>query len=515
MSPNIETVEEWPIDKLTPYARNARTHSPKQVDQIASSITEWGFTNPIIADAEGNVIAGHGRLLASQKLGLKTVPVRVVTNWPEAKKKAYILADNKLALNAGWDEELLRLELEELKELDFDLDLIGFEDFEIAEIVNEPIQLPPCDVDEVMEPPANPTSKKGDIWILGDHRVMCGDSTIITDVEALMAGRKASLLHADPPYGMGKQKDGVANDNLYGENLDSFQMEWWATFRPFIEGNASVYIWGNAPALWRLWYLGGLGTSERLSIRNEIVWDKNDAQGMNQDGRRMFAPVTERCLFFMVGEQECRQNSDNYWEGFEPIRSYLEDEMKKCGWKIKDLNRITGTQMGCHWVTKSQWQLITEPHYIKIQEEARGFDAFKRDHDSFELDYDSFKRNCDSLRREFYGTRAFFDNTHDSMTDVWQFNRVVGEERHGHATPKPVAMMERVMRSSLPAGGLCVEPFGGSGSTLIGAELTGRICYTMELNPIYCDVIVERWQKITGKKAINEATGNCYDEEKN
>lgn len=154
MSPNIETVEEWPIDKLTPYARNARTHSPKQVDQIASSINEWGFTNPIIADAEGNVIAGHGRLLASQKLGLKTVPVRVVTDWPEAKKKAYILADNKLALNAGWDEELLRLELEELKEIDFDLDLIGFEDFEIASIS--------FDSDESCQMPELPSGDKSE-----------------------------------------------------------------------------------------------------------------------------------------------------------------------------------------------------------------------------------------------------------------------------------------------------------------------------------------------------------------
>ena len=508
MKKNIETVEEWPIDKLTPYARNARTHSPKQVDQIASSINEWGFTNPIIADADGNVIAGHGRLLASKKLGLKTVPVRVVTDWPEAKKKAYILADNKLALNAGWDEELLRLELEELKELDFDLDLIGFEDFEIAEIVNEPIQLPPVDVDEVMEPPPNPTSKKGDIWILGDHRVMCGDSTVITDVEALMAGRKASLLHADPPYGMGKQKDGVTNDNLYGEKLDSFQMEWWATFRPFIEDNASVYIWGNAPALWRLWYLGGLGTSESLTIRNEIVWNKNEAEGMNQDGRRMFTPVTERCLFFMIGEQGFNKNSDNYWDGWEPIRSYFETEMIKCGWKIKDLNRITGTHMGTHWVTKSQWELMTEPHYLRVQEEARGLGAFKRE-------YDEIKREYDEIKREFFGTRAFFDNTHAIMNDIWEFSPVRGDDRHGHATPKPVAMMERVMRSSLPAGGLCVEPFGGSGSTLIGAEITGRICYTMELNPIYCDTIVERWQKLTGKKAVNEATGRLYDDEKN
>lgn len=507
MESSFKNIEEWPIEKLIPYARNARTHSDEQVGQIAASINEWGFTNPIIVDDDGNVIAGHGRLLAARKLGRTHVPVRIVSDWPEAKKKAYILADNKLALNAGWDDELLKLEIEELKELDFNLDLIGFENFEIAEIVKEPIQLPPGDVDEVMEPPPNATSKKGDIWILGDHRVMCGDSTIITDVEALMAGRKASLLHADPPYGMGKEKDGVANDNLYGENLDSFQMEWWATFRPFIEDNASVYIWGNAPALWRLWYLGGMGTSERLTIRNEIVWDKSgDANptalvnGLPIEGTRKFFS-TERCLFFMVGEQRFSENADNYWEGWEPIRSYFEDEMTKCGWRLKDIDRITGTQMGVRWVTKSQWQLMTEPHYIKIQEEAKGFDAFKREYDE--------------IKREFYGTRAFFDNTHDNMTDVWKFNRVVGEERHGHATPKPVAMMERVMRSSLPSGGLCVEPFGGSGSTLIGAEMTGRMCYTMELNPIYCDTIVERWQKITGKKAVNEATGNFYNDEKN
>lgn len=501
MSPNIETVEEWPIDKLTPYARNARTHSERQVDQIASSITEWGFTNPIITDAEGNVIAGHGRLLASKKLGLRTVPVRVVTDWPEAKKKAYILADNKLALNAGWDDELLKLELEELKELDFNLDLIGFENFEIAEIVNEPIQLPSGDIDEVMEPPATPTSKKGDIWILGKHRVMCGDSTVMTDVEQLMAGEKASLLHADPPYGMGKQKDGIANDNLQNDDLDKFHMEWWATFRPFIVEKSSVYIWGNAPDLWRLWYVAGLGTSERMTIRNEIVWDKGSTQGMRDPHQRMFTPASERCIFFVLGDQGFKNNADNYWDGWDTIRLYFREEVRKCGWKMSYLDTITGTEMSKHWLTKSQWILMKKDHYLKIQEEARALNAFTRDYDD--------------IKREYDEARAFFDNRHDSMTDVWDFKRVVGDERHGHATPKPVAMMERVIRSSLPDGGLCVEPFGGSGSTLIGAELTGRICYTMELNPIYCDTIVQRWQKLTGKKAVNEATGRLYDEEKN
>jgi DNA modification methylase len=150
--------------------------------------------------------------------------------------------------------------------------------------------------------------------------------------------------------------------------------------------------------------------------------------------------------------------------------------------------------MAGHWVTKSQWAMITADHYAKIQKAARDHDAFKRDHDAL-------KRDHDALKRDFYATRAYFDSSHDQMTDVWRFDRVKGAERHGHATPKPVAMMERVMKSSLPKGGICVEPFGGSGSTLMGAEKTGRICYTMELQAKYVDVIVKRWEEFTGKKA--------------
>lgn len=504
MESSFKNIEEWPIEKLIPYARNARTHSDEQVGKISASINEWGFTNPIIVDDDGNVIAGHGRLLAARKLGRTHVPVRIVSDWPEAKKKAYILADNKLALNAGWDNELLKLEIEELKELDFDIDLIGFENFEIAEIVKEPIQLPPGDVDEVMEPPPNATSKKGDIWILGDHRVMCGDSTIITDVEALMAGRKASLLHADPPYGMGKEKDGVANDNLYGENLDSFQMEWWATFRPFIEDNASVYIWGNAPDLWRLWYVGGLGDSEKLELRNEIVWDKKNIAGMASPDMTQYPIATERCLFFQLGNQFLGNvNADDFPDTWESVRAYMEAQANAAGVNAAEVKRVCGVGMYSHWFTRAQFTLIPEKHYRNLAAEFPGH---------FERPWRELKAEWD---REMQGARSYFENAHEPMRDVWEFSRVTGDERHGHATPKPVAMMERVMRSSIPAGGLCVEPFGGSGSTLIGAELTGRICYTMELSPIYCDTIVERWQKITGKKAINEATGNFYNDEKN
>jgi DNA modification methylase len=299
---------------------------------------------------------------------------------------------------------------------------------------------------------------------------------------------------------MGKASDGVANDNLYNEDLDAFQMEWWATFRPFLLDNASAYIWGNAPELWRLWYKAGLGDSERLTMRSQIIWDKPPSASaygspIGSEKMRSFPHGYEVCLFFMLGEQGFNNNADNYWDGWEPLRLYLESEMKSLGWKISDLNNATSTFMGGHWVTKSQWMLPTAEQYAKIQSAAKGR-AFKREHDQ--------------LKREFYATCAYFDNAHDNMTDVWEFPRVTGDERHGHATPKPVPMMERVMKSSLPKGGLCLEPFGGSGSTLIGAEATGRLCYAMELNPAYCDVIVKRWQAFTGKTATLESTGEPF-----
>jgi DNA modification methylase len=330
-----------------------------------------------------------------------------------------------------------------------------------------------------------------------------------------MNGKKAALLHADPPYGMGKQKDGVENDNLYSEKLDEFQMEWWTTCRMQLVDNASAYIWGNAPELWRLWYVGGLAESERLTFRSQIIWDKPPSASawgspIGSETMRSFPHGYEVCLFFMLGEQGFNNNADNYWEGWEPIRKYLAEEMEKCGGP-KKWKEALGNQMGGHYFTKSQWCFPTEEAYKKLQAFAKG-DAFKREHDAFKREHDELKREHDELKRAFYDTRAHFDNTHDNMTDVWKFGRVTGEDRHGHATPKPVEMMERVMKSSLPLGGLCLEPFNGSGSTLMGAEKTGRHCYAMELTPVYIDVTVQRWQEFTGKQAIHEASGKTFDE---
>jgi DNA modification methylase len=504
-----DKIEKWGIEKLIPYARNSRTHSSEQVGQIAASIKEWGFTNPILVDEDGGILAGHGRTLAAQKLGLTEVPVVVAKGWSDAKKRAYVIADNKLALNAGWDNKMLALELGEIGELGFDLDLTGFTADEVAALTPEQIEPSLTDEDEVPEVPVQPVTVEGDIWLLGKHRVMCGDSTSIDTVEKLMAGKRAQLLHADPPYGMGKESDGVANDNIYGDNLDKFQMEWWATFRTFLEDNASAYIWGNATDLWRLWYRGGLSDSEQLTIRNQIIWDKKHCQGMSSDAHRMYPTATEHCLFFMLGEQGFNNNADNYFNGWEPVRAYLDSERQKMGWNIKDTKRIAGhsENSGCHWFDKSQWSMPTEVVY-NAWKAAAGGKAFKRD-------FEEIKREFEEIKREFYATRAHFDNGHDAMRDVWEFKRVTGGDRHGHATPKPVEMMERVMKSSLPKGSLCVEPFGGSGSTLMGAEKTGRVCFAMELQPKYVDVIVKRWQDFTGKQATHEATGKTFEEMQN
>ena len=490
---------------LIPYARNSRTHSETQVAKIAASIREFGFLNPVIVDGKNGIIAGHGRVMAAQKLGLAEVPVIEAAHLTDAQKRAYVIADNRLALDAGWDDAMLKIELQDLDLEGFDLTLTGFDLGELTDLLADPTA-GLTDEDAVPEVPAIPLTVAGDVWLLGRHRLMCGDSTSIDAVERLMDGKRAALLHADPPYGMGKEGVGVANDNLYGDSLDSFQMQWWAAFRTFLNDNASAYIWGNAPELWRLWYIGGLGSVERVTIRNEIVWKKPGGFGISSAERRGYPSQTERCIFFILGEQGFNDSSaDNYWEGWEPVRSWLDGQRKASGLTTVQCNDICGKQnMTQSAFTKGGFRLILKEDYAALCA-ATGGKYFKRE-------YDDLKREYDDLKREFYAGRAHFDNTHENMTDVWEFGRVTGEDRHGHATPKPLAMMERVMRSSLPQNGLCVEPFGGSGSTLMGAETTERVCYTMELQPKYCDVIIKRWQAFTGQQATLEATGQTFAE---
>jgi len=298
------------------------------------------------------------------------------------------------------------------------------------------------------------------------------------EIAAQLPEKSCDLLIVDPPYGMNKENDGVANDNKHKEKLDAFQMEWWHACRPALKDNASVYIWGNAEDLWRLWYAGGLRDSERMTLRNEIVWSKGTGQGRNSELHRMYATASERCLFFMLGEQGFNTNADNYWQGWEPIRSYLDNERKKMGWTAEDIKRITGVGMFSHWFTESQFVFITKEHYEALQKAAKK--------DSFKRKYESLKRKYESLKDEFYATRAYFDNTHDNMTDIWEYPSVSGDARWSHPTAKPISIMERCIKSSCPPGGTVLDPMMGCGPVLSAAKKLGRKAIGIELIEKWC-----------------------------
>jgi len=267
-------------DVLIPYVNNSRTHSDKQVTEIASSIKEFGFTNPVLIDKENTIIAGHGRLLASKKLGLKEVPTILLENLTEAQKKAYIIADNKLALNAGWDEELLSIELKELDELGYDTSLTGFSEDELSDILDKPITKGLTDEDEVPED-VEPIVEKGDIWQLGNHRLMCGDSTNITDLDKLLNKIKADLVFTDPPYGLDysggrtqvvkkKTYGKLLNDNLEDKDLGSLIQFIFS----YIKKEADVYV--CVSPLFQKPFLDMINELGK-KVDAVIVWDKKNA----------------------------------------------------------------------------------------------------------------------------------------------------------------------------------------------------------------------------------------------
>ena len=236
-----DMVERRKVADLIPYARNSRTHSDAQVAQIAASIREWGWTIPILIDEIGNVIAGHGRIMAAQKLGIEDVPCMTATGWSEAKRRAYVIADNKLALNAGWDDEMLRVEFGELRDLDFDLSLTGFDDSEIDALFPTEVTEGLTDEDAVPEVPEQPVTVEGDVWLLGRHRLMCGDSTIIDAVERLMDGRKANICFTSPPYNAGSLN--VKGNKTTGKKYNSFDdNQTSAEFFDFLSANMACML---------------------------------------------------------------------------------------------------------------------------------------------------------------------------------------------------------------------------------------------------------------------------------
>ena len=494
---------------LIPYVNNARTHSEQQVLQIAASIKEFGFNSPVLVDGENGIIAGHGRVMAAKKLGLDEVPTIELKHLTKTQKKAYILADNRLALNSGWDNDLLALELGELSDDGFDLNLLGFDDTELSllEEVEQTEGL--TDEDAVPELPIEPVTKLGDVWLCGNHRVMCGDSTSIDAVDKLMNGNKADMVFTDPPYGMKKENEGVLNDNLNYDDLLDFNREWIPLSFAVTKENGSWYCWGIDEPLMDIYsaIIKPMIKSQQATFRNLITWNKSylknggtfnpfGASGM--DSLRSYPIADEKCLFVMCGVQGFNNNADNYFEGWDGIRGYLTSERNALGWNTEKIIQITGKTSASHYFSKSQWQFLTEEHYKEIQLAANG---------------DAFKREYDDLKREYYSTRAYFSNE-DNSNNVWNIELQISKEEKestgGHATPKPIELCERAIKSSSEKNNIVLDFFGGSGSTLIACEKTGRHSCLMELDPKYCDVIVKRWQDFTGKQATLESTGEPH-----
>jgi DNA modification methylase len=269
-------IQEVEVSKLIPYAKNSRTHDDAQVAQLAASIKEFGWTNPILVDGDKGVIAGHGRLLAARKLGYDKVPVIELKHMTEAQKRAYVIADNKLALNAGWDNNFLALELQDLKDQDFDLTLLGFDDKELDALLSPEIVDGLTDEDAVPDTPIEPKTKLGDIYILGNHRLMCGDSTSIDAVDKLMVGVYPDLIHTDPPYGMNAvSKSSVLKAN-YGTDI-------MGDDNPDVAKDAFNLIYGLYPDAKQIWWGANYYCSVLPDSECWLVWDKNNGQSDQTD----------------------------------------------------------------------------------------------------------------------------------------------------------------------------------------------------------------------------------------
>jgi len=492
-------IVEKKVTELKAYEKNPRKNE-KAVAPVAESIKEFGFKVPIIIDSDGVIVAGHTRVSAAKKLGMKSVPCIVADDLTPDQIKAFRLADNSTAQIAEWDLSLLK---DELMDLDFDMSLFGLEK-EIKDI--ERIFAPEIIEDEVPEvDEKNIITKLGDIWQLGRHRLMCGDSTDALNYKHLLQGVKVDLVFTDPPYGMKKEADGVLNDNLNYDKLLEFNKQWIPLTFDALKDNGSWYCWGIDEPLMDIYafILKPMMRENKITFRNLITWDKGNGQGQNSKEYMMYAIADEKCLFVVRGITALTLNADQYWEEYEPIRKYLYDSRIAMGWDVPTMKRIVGHSdlSRDHWTSKSQFNMPTREVYEKMQKAAETQRKEKG------INNDAFRREYDDLRREYDDLRAYFDNTHDNMNNVWKFDRTNNDEREltgGHATPKPIALCARAIKSSSREGEIVLDVFGGSGSTLIACEQLNRICYMMELDPKYCDVIIKRWEALTGKKAVME-----------
>ena len=399
-------VIELPLGQIIPYARNPRRNE-KAVAAVAASIAEFGWRQPIVVDENMVVLAGHTRLEAARQLGLETAPVHVARGLTEAQARAFRIMDNRSAQNAEWDEDLLGLELGDLVEAEFDLGLTGFTEEELSALMNglaEDETGPQEGEDEIPDTPEDPVSRPGDLWILGNHRLLCGDSTVATDVERLLDGVKPLLMVTDPPYGVEydpawRNQAGAAKTRRTGKVLNDDRADWreaWALFPGDV-----AYVWHGA--------LHAATVAESLkaagfAIRSQIVWAKD---------------------------------------------------------------RLVLSRGDYHWQH--------EPCWYAVKKTGKGHWAGDR-----------------------------------KQTTLWQISGKDQDTDTVHGTQKPVECMRRPILNNSSPGQAIYEPFMGSGTTLIAAETTGRVCLGIELNPAYVDVAVERWQAGTGGDAILDGDGRTF-----
>lgn len=389
MSKTTTEMQLVDINKLIPYVNNARTHNAQQINKLRSSLREFGFINPVIIDRDFNVIAGHGRIMAAKEEGINEVPCVFVDYLTEAQKKAYILADNRMAMDAGWDEELLKVEIEALQAEDFDLSLTGFDESELAGFFDtaDDAKDDDFDVDAELEKP--PVTQSGDLWLLGNHRLLCGDSTKEENYTLLMNGKKANLVVTDPPYNVNYQGTAgkIKNDNLENDKFYQFLFDAFTCMEKAMANDASIYVFHA------------------------------DTEGLNF--RKAFADAG----FYLSGT---------------------------CIWKKQSL--VLG---------RSPYQWQHEPCLF------------------------GWKKNG---KHRWYSDRK--------QTTIWEFDKP--KKNGDHPTMKPVPLIAYPIKNSSMSNCIVLDPFGGSGSTLIACEQTNRICHTIELDEKYCDVIVKRYIEQAG-----------------
>tara|TARA_R110000782_G_scaffold263372_1_gene355989 strand:- start:381 stop:1598 length:1218 start_codon:yes stop_codon:yes gene_type:complete len=371
---NVHSYEIKKVSDLIPYVNNSRTHSEEQTIQIASSISEFGFTNPVLIDEDNNLIAGHGRLLAAKKLGIEEVPAIVLIGLTKAQKKAYVIADNQLALNSGWDLDMLKLEIEGLNELDFDINLLGFEDDFLDGLLEEEPGEGLTDEDEVPEPPEKPISVLGDIWQLGNHRLMCGDSTSIDAVDKLMDGQKADMVNTDPPYGVSYQSNMRTKSDKFEvlKNDDVF-----LDIAPVIEAcsNGWVFVWTSWKVL-TTW----IEQFESFGYpSNQVIWFKGG--GGIGDLKKTFSSDYETALVWHRGSELTGKRIGSVWKvGKDSATDYTHptqkpvalaeeaiDKTTKAKARVLDLFGGSGsTLLACEKINRSAFLMELDEKYIDV-----------------------------------------------------------------------------------------------------------------------------------------------------